>query len=272
MLKKLFNRSESRGQILILYACLLPILCLFLGAAFDFGWLYFNQARLQNAADAAVVAGAYKIMDDDPKLAHYTSIKLISDNDKSFLDFIKPKQTAKVERIKKNDMDYYVSYLDAKKYVDLNMQTTPSVTLEAPTATLIEDSKLHTDNIYYAVLLSGKVDHLFKFAQDNFDSMSIKAWSVVRLTEILKEESLWRDLLLLKDGKKDAAGKYIVEPVVFYDWEREKVRNSGETYANKRTVRTTNGSDNASRQIEYTVGNTYRTENIILDGNRARRT
>ena len=262
MLKKYFKRWGSRGQVLVLYALLLPILFLFLGVAFDFGWLYFNQSKLQNAADAAVVAGAYKIKDDNPKLAHYTSVDLISDIDESFLDFQRPQQTATVERIRKNDTDYYVSYLDAKKYVDVNIQGTSSVKLDTPTASLIEDSKVHTKTLYYSVLLSGKVDHLFNFAQEKFGSMSIKAYSVARLTEILNEDALMPSLLLLKDGKKDASGKYIVSPVVIYDWQR-----SGQTYSNPRTVRTTNGSDNASRQIEYTVGNTYRTENIILDGN-----
>ncbi len=55
--------SARRGQIFALYALMVPIILLFTGLAFDLGWYYLNVSRLQNAADAAALAGARKIID-----------------------------------------------------------------------------------------------------------------------------------------------------------------------------------------------------------------
>jgi len=46
---------------MLLFAFLIPVFIFALGAGLDFGWYYLNVSRLQNAADAAVVAGAYKL-------------------------------------------------------------------------------------------------------------------------------------------------------------------------------------------------------------------
>ncbi|MBQ3726624.1 MAG: pilus assembly protein, partial [Selenomonadaceae bacterium] len=58
------KRVTQRGQAMLLYALLIPLLFLFLGVALDLGWYYLNVSRLQNAADAAVVAGARAFADD----------------------------------------------------------------------------------------------------------------------------------------------------------------------------------------------------------------
>ena len=48
MLRK-FRKSE-KGQAMVEFALLLPVLLLLLCAIIDFGWLYFNQLLLNNAA------------------------------------------------------------------------------------------------------------------------------------------------------------------------------------------------------------------------------
>lgn len=58
MLKKFFKSLTQKGQVLVFYGLMIPTLFMFVGAAADFGWLYLNQSRLQNAADAAANAGA----------------------------------------------------------------------------------------------------------------------------------------------------------------------------------------------------------------------
>ncbi|MBE8955453.1 MAG: hypothetical protein SR2Q5_07320 [Quinella sp. 2Q5] len=55
-----FNRS---GQVLVLYALLIPTLIICLGAGLDLGWYYLKVSRLQNAADAAALAGAHALAD-----------------------------------------------------------------------------------------------------------------------------------------------------------------------------------------------------------------
>lgn len=53
-----------RGQVLVLYALLMPLLFMFMCVGLDLGWYYLNVSRLQNAADAAVVAGAQALAED----------------------------------------------------------------------------------------------------------------------------------------------------------------------------------------------------------------
>ena len=48
----------------MLFALLIPLLFLFSSVGLDLGWYYMNVSRLQNAADAAVVAGATALVKD----------------------------------------------------------------------------------------------------------------------------------------------------------------------------------------------------------------
>ena len=58
----MFKKFKRRGQVLVFYALLIPLLFMFAGVGLDLGWYYLNVSRLQNAADAAVVAGAQKLI------------------------------------------------------------------------------------------------------------------------------------------------------------------------------------------------------------------
>lgn len=55
--------SGQQGAILVLTAFLLPFIIAFTGMAVDFGSAYVRRSQLQNAADAAVLAGAYHLDD-----------------------------------------------------------------------------------------------------------------------------------------------------------------------------------------------------------------
>ena len=70
------NDSRQFGQTLVFFALLVPILFLFAGVAIDLGWYYLNVSRLQNAADAAVLAGAKELLeelkDNNTKYKSYT--------------------------------------------------------------------------------------------------------------------------------------------------------------------------------------------------------
>ena len=52
----------QRGQALLLYVLLIPLLILVVGVGIDLGWYYLNVSRLQNAADAAALAGAQELV------------------------------------------------------------------------------------------------------------------------------------------------------------------------------------------------------------------
>lgn len=49
--------------MLVFFALMIPIILLFVGLAFDLGWYYLNVSRLQNAADAAALAGANALLE-----------------------------------------------------------------------------------------------------------------------------------------------------------------------------------------------------------------
>ena len=77
-----FKNFKQRGQILALYAMLVPVLFAFVGLGIDLGWYYFNVSRLQNAADAAVLAGARALIKEDENFSEYDSetIRLVENN------------------------------------------------------------------------------------------------------------------------------------------------------------------------------------------------
>ena len=60
-----FDKMKQRGQVLALYGLLIPFLFLFVGVGIDLGWYYLNVSRLQNAADAAALAGAQTLVKEE---------------------------------------------------------------------------------------------------------------------------------------------------------------------------------------------------------------
>lgn len=59
------NLSNIRGQAMVIFALAIPTFMLLLGVGMDLGWYYLNVSRLQNAADAAALAGARTIINSN---------------------------------------------------------------------------------------------------------------------------------------------------------------------------------------------------------------
>ncbi|MBO4401190.1 MAG: Tad domain-containing protein [Selenomonadaceae bacterium] len=76
MLKKL----KQRGQILVFYAFMIPTIFLLIGAAADLGWYYLNVSRLQNAADAAVLAGSQALVSSGQAFDNYYLVSLANNS------------------------------------------------------------------------------------------------------------------------------------------------------------------------------------------------
>ena len=72
------QKFNQRGQALLLYAFIVPVLIYFLGVGLDLGWYYLNVSRLQNAADAAAVAGARELINTNDELSDYKGVRLIN--------------------------------------------------------------------------------------------------------------------------------------------------------------------------------------------------
>ena len=72
------KESNRRGQVMLFYALLIPVLILFVGVGLDLGWYYLNVSRLQNAADAAALAGAQALVKRDNDFQDYYIVSLDS--------------------------------------------------------------------------------------------------------------------------------------------------------------------------------------------------
>ena len=56
-----WRRTREKGVILVATAIMLPVLLAAMGMAFDIGRLYMEKAKMQNMADAAVLAGVAEL-------------------------------------------------------------------------------------------------------------------------------------------------------------------------------------------------------------------
>lgn len=65
MCQDYLQERRQKGQIIVFTAVLLPFIIAMCGFTIDFGNMYIHKSRLQNAADAAAIAGAYAYADNN---------------------------------------------------------------------------------------------------------------------------------------------------------------------------------------------------------------
>ena len=70
---KLTYRKRSRGSILVLITLSIVVLIALTGLVVDLGYMYSVKGQLQNAADAAALAGAAKLTPTRPLLQNYSA-------------------------------------------------------------------------------------------------------------------------------------------------------------------------------------------------------
>ena len=66
-----WDKCRQKGQILVFTAVLLPLLIAACGFTVDFGNMYMHKSKLQNAADAAAIAGGYAFRDNKENIDHH---------------------------------------------------------------------------------------------------------------------------------------------------------------------------------------------------------
>ncbi|MBR1396662.1 MAG: hypothetical protein IJ563_03890 [Selenomonadaceae bacterium] len=206
--------------------------------AFDFGWWYLNLSRLQNAADSAALAGAHQIAKDE--------------SSGYFVNLVNEDLTGWTE-VNDNEPG------DSRKYANNNLSGSDTNSQDSWTANNVtfkhyliagvsvdaeEEAAGDTDDnvTYYKVELTETVNHLFTL-MEQFGAMDIKATAIVKITKGFNSNGLPGDLRKLKEAK------------VIPDWEYV-----GQSIANLRTVRA------VGRMVNYSSGDTYRTEIINLNG------
>lgn len=181
----MLKKFKQRGQAMVFYVLMLPTLFIFVGLVADFGWWFFNQSRLQNAADAAVLAGAYEIAkgcdypdaeikvrfvnSPDTSLARHTEIPTFNGDSET------------VTETAKNYADKNFSYENLK--VSNFFQDYAYVNLDE-FKTFIKDASSNQAGLlpplYYVVELRGRANHLFGI-MEQFGNMSLHVLAVTRI-------------------------------------------------------------------------------------------
>ncbi|PSR28691.1 MAG: hypothetical protein C7B43_09770 [Sulfobacillus benefaciens] len=87
------RKAWQQGQVLPLVALFLPLLIGMAGLALTVGTVYFGQAKLQNAVDAAALAGAQEMNTSDPN-APGDQATLVTQDDASATHVVVQTQTA----------------------------------------------------------------------------------------------------------------------------------------------------------------------------------
>ncbi|MBD3879480.1 MAG: InlB B-repeat-containing protein, partial [Quinella sp. 1Q5] len=164
--------NNSRGQVAVLYALLVPVLLFLGGVGLDLGWYYLNVSRLQNSADAAVLVGADKLIEIHTQAFENYKVALVdkfpANNPVSDID-ISVGNVEAFDYAKKNlayNSDYAPPSLFSVAYAEddtTNFYTlTDSYTRGNPTITMRPSLYKDDDNNYYYVLhLTENIHHLF---------------------------------------------------------------------------------------------------------------
>ena len=294
MFKKFLKSKLQQGQALIFFAASLPVICLFVGAAMDFGWMYLNQSRLQNAADSAVVAGAKQLIVHDSNLDDYLESTLISSNDADFLrlvneNVVSSRSTSDGDRVAMRYAEANLTWLNEKKLNLVDVSSNPNDSDHNEWGTVKFQHILYGSDaedyqtLYYVVTLSEKLDHLFGTIMDYFgiEPMYSKAMAVAKITHYhsrrkddndpVHGESLYVQMRALEKRKNFSNWWKI-----YYEYQtrvnnakndaeekqalEEKYDTSSDLWviARKRSVQ--------AKGNEYVDGNFYRTETLMLDG------
>lgn len=189
MLRKIFKTLSQKGQAIVFYALMVPTLFCFVGAAADFGWLYFNQSRLQNAADAAVTAGAKAMVNTkDQSLSDYRFATFVANSEEGLQTMIDT-QTISTR-------DTSVGDEVAREYVIKNLSNNDDLTDSWNNNADVEfDTILYgTDEedyqaLYYIVVLEERFNHLFGVLENfGLGDLNAKAFAVAKITHNMQRK------------------------------------------------------------------------------------
>jgi len=78
MCQSYLRERWQKGQIIVFTAILLPFIIAMCGLTVDFGNMYVHKSKLQNAADAAAIAGAYAYADNNENTTAYPKARAAS--------------------------------------------------------------------------------------------------------------------------------------------------------------------------------------------------
>ncbi len=275
--RSIIHSAVQRGQVMVLYAFLIPLLFLFVGVGMDLGWYYLNVSRLQNAADAAALAGAIKLTKAENAVLGEYYYALVdgkpSDFEvKDYHAYILDESGGYVQKeVGKTGAEKEARLYANQNLVDLglehsNIEERTKVFNEWITVGKLSDvsfeavlyskeadyqlermSKKSANGIkYYTVTLQEKISHLFL---GGFDPMDATVVAYVRLRP--RENDLNTAVSKLKD-------EHTIE-----NWQyQDKFHNYQENWNHYR--QSVSGSD-GQKNIVYKTGDDVRTETVNVE-------
>ena len=250
-MKKFFKSLFSqKGQTLVLYALLASLMFMVGGAAVDLGWYYYNVARLQNMADAAVIAGAKAMVDSEGDLNDYTYNYFLAEVPKEIIDDIYERQTP-------------VADAEAKKYIVKNLSGNSAwngnkILDDFSKNELNFQRVLHgirydeNKPLYYEVKLTEKHQHLFDILNNYLDDTVIAANSVAELKYSPPPEEELPTQPTAPEPISNNISKLAAVSVISGNWELEDARtlnSSGNYKAWKKA--------NAQKELDKNPGNLF---------------
>ena len=175
--------AAQRGQVMVMYALLVPLLFLFVGVGLDLGWYYLNVSRLQNAADAAVVAGAHALINDTENFSDYSYDGTIISIDETADTTASEKSTSAGDEVAS---EYALKNLSDDASAQQNEATYTMTDNwskdQSSTVTLTPSLREDTDgNLYYVVRIAEQVRHLFM--PGRFEDMNAPVVAVAGVDE-----------------------------------------------------------------------------------------
>lgn len=240
MLKKI----KSRGQVLVFYAVMIPTLLVFVGAGLDLGWYYLTVSRMQNAADAAVMAGAWKMLEDEEAMSDYVHPGLI--------DFVPNYILEDPEMISTRDKTNGDTV--AKAYVKHNLSPEDA---EWDGDTIIDAYDIRSNKLTFSSNLYGRGKEYTGEQEDN-DDYDYRHWYQVILEEDVKHFFLsgWFAPMKAKVQSVARFSHYIKGPNLF---EMTLAVAESETYESWDHIKMVNDSnDDADNRSVLSNGNKYR--------------
>ena len=258
---------------------LIPLLFLFAGVGLDLGWYYLNVSRLQNAADAAALAGAKVIVDASNNI-YFTNGLTTNSLPGDILDYTKistynfGQLRIYEEKLSGFNSEAFISSrVVAENYTRKNLadyNKPDSTSGEKNNLTAVDGWSISVKDkdkevkgtvslyakvfdvrsdiitpMYYTVELNEKIRHFFMPGW--FDDMNAPVRAVVLLRP--------HDTDLLSSVHR------LESKEVIGNWEYQNY------YKNRNEVYSGNWQQVQDSKIHYTQGNTYRTEKVTVNGN-----
>lgn len=264
-----FKKIKQRGQVMVLWA-LLTLICFvpIIGVGMDLGWYYLNVSRLQNAADAAVLAGAMKLVEQNQDLKDYYVYTLSSPPTSDFKTdgaYVLYYIDENTQRYSSKPINETPGKEDAKMYANKNLSATNDNENVKDKWNTAENegvefsSELYARKMdidregngikYYKVTLTEKVGHLFLRGWEPMEAKvvayallkphSVDFVTIIDQLEKTKVIGNWQYQLAYQDSYKGKWNHY------------------------RQTI-------NSKKAVAYATGDTFRTETInvrIAEGN-----